>query len=70
VVPSFTSGEAPMAIFECKQGYTFRILAETEKEAMNILEKFYVEEDQIFYRPLSRIKIARSTELTCTKIDL
>jgi len=31
-----------MAIFECKQGYTFRTLAKTEKEAMNILEKFYV----------------------------
>jgi hypothetical protein len=56
-----------MPVFECKQGYTFKIQAKTEKDAMKILESFYVEENKILYRADSRIKLDRSKELVLTR---
>ncbi len=58
-----------MATFTGKQEYTFTIEAETDKDATDTLEKFHEEEDQILYRPQSRIKINRSSEFALTRID-
>jgi hypothetical protein len=58
-----------MDAFECKQEYTFTIRAESDKDAMDTLEKFHEEEDKIVYRPQSRIKIDRSRRFTLTRID-
>ena len=50
-----------MAIFKCKQEYSFTIDAATDKEATTLLERFHQEEDKILYASGSRVKADRST---------
>ena len=50
-----------MAIFKCKQEYSFTIEAATDKEATTLLEGFHQEEDKILYGSGSRVKADRST---------
>lgn len=59
-----------MAAFEVKQEYTFAIQGKTPKDATDALQRFHEDEDKIIYGPQSRIRVSRSCEFSCKRIDI